>query len=40
VTSSAEGKIHHISNTAFIIAASRARETELDDLDFRDPFSA
>lgn len=38
--SSNEGKITHVSDTALMVAACRAHETELEDAYVRDPFAA
>ena len=35
-----DGKIHHISDTALMVAACRAHEDELEDAFVRDPFAA
>ena len=34
------GKITHVSDTALMVAACRAHETELEDAFVRDPFAA
>jgi O-methyltransferase involved in polyketide biosynthesis len=38
--SSNNGEITHVSDTALMVAACRAHETELEDPFFRDPFAA
>jgi methyltransferase (TIGR00027 family) len=38
--SSGDGKITHVSDTALMVAACRAHETELEDAFVRDPFAA
>src|SRR5215467_4401249 len=38
--SPASGKISHVSDTALMVAACRAHESELEDAFFRDPFAA
>lgn len=38
--SSNDSKITHVSDTALMVAACRAHETELEDAYFRDPFAA
>lgn len=38
--SSADSKITHVSDTALMVAACRAHETELEDAYVRDPFAA
>jgi methyltransferase (TIGR00027 family) len=38
--SSSEGKIRHVSDTALMVAACRAHESELEDAFVRDPFAA
>ena len=38
--SPAEGEITHVSDTALMVAACRAHETELEDAFVRDPFAA
>ena len=38
--SSADGKITHVSDTALMVAACRAHETELEDAFVRDPLAA
>lgn len=38
--SSNDGKITHVSDTALMVAACRAHETELEDAYIRDPFAA
>lgn len=38
--SSNDGKITHVSDTALMVAACRAHETELEDAYVRDPFAA
>jgi len=38
--SSAEGAIHHVSDTALLVAASRAVESESEDAFIHDPFAA
>ncbi len=38
--SSASSEINHISDTALMVAACRAHETELEDAFVRDPFAA
>jgi methyltransferase (TIGR00027 family) len=38
--SSAEGSIHHVSDTALMVAACRADENEMADAFVRDPFAA
>jgi methyltransferase (TIGR00027 family) len=38
--SSADDKINHVSDTALMVAACRAHETELEDAFVRDPFAA
>lgn len=35
-----EGEINHVSDTALMVAACRAHETDLEDAYFRDPFAA
>jgi O-methyltransferase involved in polyketide biosynthesis len=38
--SATDGQITHISDTALMVAACRAHETELEDAFVRDPFAA
>lgn len=38
--SSSDGKITHVSDTALMVAACRAHETELEDAYIRDPFAS
>jgi O-methyltransferase involved in polyketide biosynthesis len=38
--SSSEGEIRHVSDTALMVAACRAHESELEDAFVRDPFAA
>ncbi len=35
-----QGEINHVSDTALMVAACRAHETDLEDAYFRDPFAA